>query len=201
MSVVLGVAILAAGKGRRFGGNKLLATLGSGQCLLDHTLTQCSPLSAVPVVVVSGAYHDALSQHPFSTEISLVHNTHWQQGMSGSIALAVKHMQRQHPEVTHLLITLGDLPLVTTTSLRSLWDVAKTEPATIIASFWEGKATAPAIFPKQYWPVLAQLSGDQGAGMLLREGMAQSPPACIPVPHGEASVDIDTQQNLAALSS
>ncbi|QPG04413.1 nucleotidyltransferase family protein [Salinimonas marina] len=191
---MLSIAILAAGRSQRFGSNKMLLPLTDGQTLLGHCIDQCAPLSPSPVMVISGAYHNALSQHDFARPIQLIHNANWEQGMATSIHEAVAYTQTLPKEVTHLLITLGDLPLVTTSSLNSLWEVAKTQPETIIASFWEGKATAPAIFPRCFWPLLTQLSGDKGAGILLQDAMAQSPPACIPVPHAEARVDIDTPQ-------
>lgn len=191
---MLGIAILAAGCSQRYGGNKMLAPLPGGQTLLGHCIEQCTPLSRLPIIVVSGAYHNALSQQPFAASVNLVQNTHWQQGMATSIHQAVQCVNRQPADITHLLVTLGDLPLVTTQSLNSLWEVAQSEPQTIIASFWEGRATAPAIFPRCFWPLLTQLSGDSGAGVLLRDAMAQSPPACIPVPHAEAALDIDTPQ-------
>ena len=196
---MLGVAILAAGRSQRFGRNKMLLPLTDGQTLLGHCIEQCTPLSKSPVMVISGAYHNELSQHKFANPIQLVHNPNWAQGMATSIHEAVEHIQTLSADVTHLLITLGDLPLVTTTSLNSLWEVAKTEPETIIASLWEGRATAPAIFPRCFWPLLTQLSGDKGAGILLQDAMAQSPPACIPVPHAEAGVDIDTPQTYQRL--
>ena len=199
MAISLGVAILAAGQARRFGSNKLLCQLPGGQTLIARTVQQCMPLSPIPLLIVSGAYHEDLVSQPFSNEIMLTYNAQWQDGMSSSIHRAVEHFE-QDDSVSHLLIMLADLPLITTASMVALHHAAASSPDAVIASGWEGNATAPAIFPRHYWPQLKALSGDKGAGKLIRDILASEPQKCQVVRHPQAAYDLDTPDTLPRLA-
>jgi molybdenum cofactor cytidylyltransferase len=95
-----------------------------------------------------------------------------------------------------VLIGLADQIAITQPILKQLLDVASNYPNYIVAAQYNGGVGAPVIFPKQYFSNLSELKGDKGAKMLLLQNSQQT----ISVPIPEASLDIDTLDDLRLLS-
>jgi CTP:molybdopterin cytidylyltransferase MocA len=92
-----------------------------------------------------------------------------------------------------VLVALADMPLVTPDLLSAVLDAARGHG---IAAAVDGDlVTPPAAFAADRFPALLALSGDRGAGALLR-GLPSS--ARVPAPGLLA--DIDTEGDLAALT-
>lgn len=209
MQLRLGIVILAAGASERYGDNKLLSRHPGGTSLIMHTVRVCQPLCTFgSPVVVSGRWHDSISRELHSETCQVLYNLHWQQGMGKSIACGVKGVIRHDSEKanttepldspTHILIVLGDLPLISTRSLCSLTDAAQRFPDKIISSGWEQKTTVPAIFPVGYFSALQLLNSDEGAKHILKKTLSEHPQDIITVPHTQAGVDIDTPSDWLA---
>ena len=183
----LGLAVLAGGEASRYGSNKLLARHPSGNTLVGYVLEQCQPLACDHTIVVTGRYHQALS-NALATHntLKLVENPKWSSGLGGSVAVAASEFLTL--PVTHMLIVLGDLAGITTQSLKDLVTASLSMPQSRIASQVEGRGMAPAIFPSHDLATLSHLSGEHGAKNMLNAAH----PECIKIMHPEASLDIDT---------
>ena len=193
MSYRLGCIILAAGNSERYGSNKFVSAHPSGQSLLGYVVRQYQSLSPLPVMVVSGGWHDAIRDLFFDTgQVTVQRNSNWQDGMSTSIHAGVNAFRNQHPDTTHLLIGLGDQAGVSERSLQPLVARSFLEQRRVIASQWGNNMGAPAVFPAPVWETLLTLSGDKGAHGLLQEWAARDKPLCLPVGHPEAAWDIDS---------
>src|SRR5690242_16804740 len=109
MAVVTAI-VLAAGSGSRFGGGKLLATIGS-RPVLEHVLDAIAAAGVDDVVVVLGVEAPAIEAAiDWRTERRVV-NPAPEDGLSSSLRVAFDAV----PAATdRVLIALGDQPLVST---------------------------------------------------------------------------------------
>src|SRR4051812_12026943 len=97
--------VLAAGAGRRFGGDKMLADI-DGQPMIRHVASAYAELCGQVTVVVSPDARLTRALDGVPAEIVVNHEA--AEGIAASIRAAVKH-SRSHPA---LMIALGDEPRV-----------------------------------------------------------------------------------------
>lgn len=173
--------LLAAGASRRFGAaDKLMAPL-DGAPLVTHA---ARTLRALPVerrfaVVSSPVVGGVLGQ--MGLEVVAIAPG---QGQAASLVAATAALGDE----THLLVMLGDMPFLRPPHIQPLLDA---DPDTPHGTAGE-TVLPPAIFPRAWFPRLSALSGDQGAGRLLRD---LPPAAHLPLPPGVLR-DIDTPADL-----
>lgn len=185
MSGPLAIAILAAGAARRFGGGKLDAEL-HGKPLGQHALAAAHTLDAGPVWVVVGDPVPA-----FAAGADLLVNPHASAGLGTSVALAARRAAESGSAA--LLLLAADMPRVSPATLRRLVDVcAPGKPSAVLHP--DGHPGIPACFPRDWFEALQGLTGDKGAGALLRRADARG----IAVPAAEFA-DVDRPGDLAAL--
>lgn len=212
MQLRLAVIVLAAGASERYGDNKLVSAHPSGSSLIEHVVDACRPHCTFQLpVVVTGRWHGPLNRCLDTEVCRCVYNSQWHQGMGTSIACGVNAMlvaQKESADIasgrdfpSHVLVVLGDLPLITTASLGSLVNAMYEHPDRIIVSEWQQKCTVPAIFPAEYFPLLQGLSGDAGARNIIRHARLTQSHSILAIPHPEAGVDIDTPDSWQALPS
>jgi molybdenum cofactor cytidylyltransferase len=80
--------------------------------------------------------------------------------------------------------------------LKRLNDAWKGEDGSIVASVYGQHVGVPAIFPRPFFSELMQLRGDQGARAILERNAYR----LVRVPMPNAAVDLDTPEDLAALT-
>lgn len=168
------VVLLAAGRGERFGGDKLAAPF-RGRPLGEHAAAMLAGLpfaahlavtgpSAVDLAALGFACRRAPADAPMSVSLRL--------GIAAAAAT----------DCDACLIALADMPLVPAGHIAAL--LAAHESG-LTATLSGETRMVPAVIGRPAFPLIAALSGDQGARGLLREapGVA-APPAWL--------VDIDT---------
>jgi molybdenum cofactor cytidylyltransferase len=181
--------LLAAGQGRRFGGDKLIHRLADGlaigvasyrnlRAVLDHVLvvvrSDDAPLHAA--MAAEGAI--------------LVQCTDALQGQSHSLLAGV----RAAPQGDALIVALADMPYVQTGTLHSLVNSLQAG-ALLAAPYYRGQRGNPVAFAAKLRAELLLVSGDIGA----REVVKRHAGDLVEVPCDDPGVlrDIDTQQDLA----
>ena len=107
-------------------------------------------------------------------------------GLGSSLALAARDALERGQE--SLLVLLADMPLVTADYLREL----AAFPAPSATRQPDGHAGVPALFDRSLLEQAAVLTGDRGAGPLLRGAMRFDPPAGM-------LRDVDTPEDLRAV--
>lgn len=157
----VGALLLAAGQSRRFGPpDKLLADL-DGMPLVWHA-AQALLLPAIDhrvAVVASATVADVL--RPLGFAIQMLPGN---QPQSASLAAGVAELTGR--KVDRAIIMLGDMPFVQAHDIAQLLAFPADQPACA----WAANApTPPAIFPGSWFSQLAALTGDRGAGALLRD--------------------------------
>ncbi|NND82883.1 MAG: nucleotidyltransferase family protein [Gammaproteobacteria bacterium] len=156
----LACVILAAGAGRRFGGDKMRFRIRGKQSLIELTAElYLSVFDEISVV----ASPSQIADHPLQGQhnIRLITAAHAQLGISQSLIAGVQ----ANADAQGLLIALGDMPYVQQKSVQLLCRAA--EPGRITVPVSSGQQGNPVIFSKHYFPQLQELSGDTGAKSLI----------------------------------
>jgi len=176
--------VLAAGQGRRFGSDKRRALLPEGTPLLVATLKNAQRAFARVCVVLRTT--DDPQRLGVPSGVELVFCAEAESGMGHSLAAGIRHL-RDQPAVAIALL-LGDMPWIRQDTLKRL--LAQATAQHIVFPLVQGRRGHPVLFGREFWPPLAQLTGDAGAKALLDE----HPQACIAVPVHDPGVlrDVDT---------
>lgn len=189
MSGPLAIALLAAGKAERFGGGKLDAELNDRR-LGRHALDAALALEQGPALIVVGDAVPAFARE--CSRADLIHNPQAAEGLGTSVALAARHADERGAMA--LLLLAADMPRVSEATLRRLVDAcAPGVPSAVRHP--DGHPGIPACFPRDWFAALQSLTGDSGAGALLRGSAAVR---TIAVPAAELA-DVDRPRDLVAL--
>ena len=188
--------ILAAGRGTRFGrAPKMLAEF-EGKPLVVRVAEAALEAQAEPVIVVVGHEGAAVSAALAGLRVTIVENPDYRDGLSTSLRAGFAALPE---DAKAAAILLGDMPQIGTALLdwiiRAWW--SSNCPAALVPTF-EGKRGNPAVLSKDLAPAIAKLTGDTGAGKLLR-----SLTDVVEIDMGDPAVtrDADTPHELARLAS
>jgi molybdenum cofactor cytidylyltransferase len=182
------LAILAAGRGARFGGRKLEAMIDD-QMIGTMTGSRLSGSGFGARFVVADPTHAALIDQFSALGFATIANDQPDVGLSRSVSLAAQAALASNAE--GLLICLADMPNVPVAHITAMVD-AFDDAQRALASSVEGIAMPPALFPRTHWPTLAALSGGDGAKSLLADAMLIESDAW-------SMADVDTVEDLEAL--
>lgn len=160
---ILSAVLLAAGLGRRFGGNKLLYPV-EGEPLYLHTFEAIPPEMFRRAAVVSG-YGEILTVAR-SRGYLPVSNPHPLEGQSLSVKLGLQAVEEGADGV---LFAVCDQPWLRRESVEKLVAAWTEEPHRIFALSAQGRRGNPVIFPARFFPELAALTGDVGGGAVLKK--------------------------------
>jgi molybdenum cofactor cytidylyltransferase len=188
--------VLAAGAGSRFGGGKLLAPWRGG-FLIEAALAAAFAAPVRGVAVVWGADHRIAEAAAGFAEragqaerLRLVHAERHAEGLSASLSAGVAALPEDGEGV---FVFLGDMPRIPPGIALPMAE-ALAEGAQAVAPAFQGRRGHPVLFASALWPRLAALSGDQGAGGLLRElGLGL---ALVPAPDDGVLFDVDRREDL-----
>ncbi|HEY1125482.1 MAG TPA: nucleotidyltransferase family protein [Sphingobium sp.] len=179
------VALLAAGRSQRFGGDKLAAPLG-GKLLLDWAVEAGRAVDAAQHVVVTGP---DVPQRIVPADYMQLRNADASEGLGSSLRVAARHAREANASA--LLVLLGDMPFVRPSHLSVLVATFSIDPEAPVFSHAPGNAAQPpAILPAALFPALETLCGDSGARHLARGATLIEAPA-------DTLIDVDTPADLA----
>ncbi|MBR9793960.1 MAG: NTP transferase domain-containing protein [Gammaproteobacteria bacterium] len=182
----LQLALLAAGRASRYGGNKLLAVHpASQQPLLHHVIGEYRKAGITDIVVLTGHWHNAIYE-ALPTGVTHHYVVDWQEGMAASVRAAAALDLTGYEG---LMVGLGDQAGISATLISSLITGYTSNPV-ITATDCQGIIGPPVIFPPQSLTVLNQLQGDSGAGKYLRK-LALVSPGSIQTQRVNSLTDID----------
>lgn len=165
MANVTAGLVLAAGAGTRIGQPKA-SILVNGERLVDRAVKLLNESGCDYVFVVLGAWIGQVNNS------EIVINKDWAEGVSTSIKSGLKALQNQNKkleakkenQITHVLITLVDLPWLTAEIVKKVLD----NPADLVVAKFEGVQGHPVKVASRYWDeVMSNVSGDKGAKAFL----------------------------------
>lgn len=186
--------LLAAGHGRRFGGGKLLATLGGRPVIRWSAEASCAATDATLVVVAPDDL-DAIRGALSGLDVQLVAHGGRHAGMATSIAAGI---QAVPAGCTAIVIVLADQPLVSSEVMERVSARWRETGAMAVAPRYRDGRGHPVLFDRACFAELAALTGDVGARKVLESlGEAVSTiDVDEPMP-----LDVDTREALAELEA
>ncbi|HEX8055778.1 MAG TPA: nucleotidyltransferase family protein, partial [Novosphingobium sp.] len=180
--------VLAAGAARRFGSDKLSAPF-RGEPLLHHAIraARAAPVVGVNVVcgphVAIGEWDSFPSVHPLPIESTC---------LSDSLKAGIEAID--HGYCHGAFIFLGDMPLVPWNIAHRLLDALGDHFAAVPRH--AGKNGHPVLLSARAFPEIARLTGDEGAGRLLKQ---RGDVAFVDVEEDTILLDVDRAEDLARL--
>ncbi|WP_312084283.1 nucleotidyltransferase family protein [Brevundimonas sp.] len=184
--------VLAAGAGRRFGGNKLSALWG-GEPLVLAALRTALAARVERVTVVTGAQAPALDPVLSTIDdprLRRVVALDWNEGLAASLRAGVASLPG---DTQGAVIFLGDMPLIPAGLADQLLDaVAGGAPAARVRSP-RGPAH-PVAFAAAVFPDLVALVGDRGARSVM-DGLGEAV-ACVDSDAPGVVFDVDLPSDL-----
>lgn len=184
--------VLAAGRGARFGGGKLLAPL-DGRPLIAGALRTALAAPVRQVLVAVGedaALWGAITA--MSERLIVVPVADAAEGMGASLRTAAA---RVSDDVAGVFVFLGDMPAIdpaTPARLARALDGRED----IVAPVFEGRRGHPVLFGAAWLPALRVLSGDEGARAVLRAAPRLT---LVPVQDPGVLLDVDRPEDLLRL--
>lgn len=157
--------VLAAGGSSRFGEPKQLLDW-HGKPLVKHVAELALAGGLSPVVVVTGADHDTVSQVLAGAEVEVACNPGWASGQSSSVRVGVESIPEHVGGAMFLLV---DQPLISPDLIRKLLQQHYRNPSAILLPAFEGKAGNPVLFDREVFDDLTQLGGDVGGRALFEK--------------------------------
>lgn len=183
--------LLAAGRSRRFGSDKLLQRLPDGRTLLEASLAPLAAAANRTLVLVRpgpSPLHELLQEK----NIPYLEVLQADDGMGATLAAGI----RATAQARGWLVGLADMPCLQADTAARIAHALE-QGALLAAPQHQGRRGHPVGFAACWQPQLAALQGDQGARSLLQSAAAQvvtmevDDPGCL--------LDIDTPEALAAL--
>ncbi|MDQ6901446.1 MAG: nucleotidyltransferase family protein [Bacteroidota bacterium] len=188
------IIILAAGKSSRLGTPKQIITF-QGKTLLQHAVDEAVQTSIQPIVVVVGAHDDAVVKTLDESNIHIIKNLNWEDGISSSIRGGLEALLEINTSIDGVIIMVCDQPHVTHFLLESLLKEQQKSGQPIVASSYENILGTPVLFHKSFFKQLMRLAGDSGARKLIKE----HPNTITFVSFPKGNIDIDTLEDYEKL--
>lgn len=183
--------LLAAGRGRRFGGQKLLVPLADGTPLGVAAARRLRAALPEVVAVVHPADRE-LARLLAAAGARVVACADAEAGMGVSLAAGVGATA----DADGWLIALADMPYIRADSIRLLGQ-ALTDGAALVAPCYRGERGHPVGFSAEFGPALRALQGDRGARDLIARHADRL--QCLEVDDPGVLRDIDTPADLEAV--
>ncbi len=195
----LAAVILAAGRGRRFGGAKLLAEW-RGRPLLGHVLDVVAAARASGFLadarVVMAADDAGVAALSRSAGVPCVVNPAADQGLSTSLRCGLAALPA---DAGAALVLLGDQPMIRLDVIARLAATWRAGGDPVLRPRYAGAPDAPGhpvLLGRAVWPLADRLEGDAGLGALFASGAAGVTIVDVP----GTNPDIDTPADLHALN-
>ena len=191
---VTAAIVLAAGLSRRMGRPKLLLEL-KGRPVIRHAVERVIAAGIHPVLVVTGAEHDALARALAGLEVQLAVNPTPESGQGSSVGVGVSAL----PEGTDaVLIALGDQPGVPAEVIPALIEALKQPGKAIAVPRYADGLGNPVLFASSVFPELLALGGDRGARAVIERDPSRLAVVDVASPMPR---DIDTLEDFESLSA
>ena len=155
---MIGCVLLAAGRGLRFGENKLLARL-EGRTLLDRAIDAIPP-GLRTVAVVSSPETARIAS---ARGLEALRNDRPEDGISRSVRLGTGALR----DCEAILYLVADQPRLSREGVERVLALHRDFPDCICAASSDGKRGNPCLFPRRFYPELLALAGDRGGSAVI----------------------------------
>lgn len=195
--MTVALLLLAAGASRRMQGRDKLMEPVRGMSLLQDRAQMVLGSTATPVIAVM---HPARPDRRLALKglsLQLVDNPDADTGMASSIKIG---LSAQSATATATIMLPADMPNVTAQHLDLLIAEHALHPNAVLrATGTDGVAKSPTLVPRAAWPLLLELTGDQGGRSALNA--YQGPTRHVLLDGTDPTLDLDTPDAWAAWRS
>lgn len=160
---MIGAIVLAAGESRRMGTQKLLLPY-AGKTVIAHIVDKILECGLGEVVVVTGSDRDAVEGALAPRDVMFAFNPEVQRGMLSSLRIGLKALS---PQVSGVLVVLGDQPAVQADVVRLVLQAFDTDPRSIVVPISAAKRGHPLLFSARFIPEVLERFDDSGLRGLL----------------------------------
>ena len=180
----VGVILLAAGGGSRFGGShhKLLTSV-AGKTVFEWALQSALAANIGPVAVVWGSVE--LPRYEGSEAVTYLYNEAWATGMASSVQCALQWASERG--LQSVVIGLGDQPCIP----PSAWIAVANSTSPLAVATYQGVRANPVKLHAEFFAHVPQ-TGDEGARSLLRS----HPELVAEVPCIGSGIDVDHVEDI-----
>ena len=180
----VGVVLLAAGGGSRFGGlhHKLLTAV-AGKTVYEWALQSALAANIGPVAVVWGSVE--LPRREASKAVTYLHNEEWATGMASSVQRALQWANERG--LQSVVIGLGDQPCIP----PSAWTAVANSTSPLAVATYAGVRANPVKLHAEFFALVPK-TGDEGARSLLRS----QPELVTEVPCIGSGIDVDHVEDI-----
>jgi molybdenum cofactor cytidylyltransferase len=191
------ILILAAGASSRMRGLDKLLQPVDGIPILRRT-AEAALATGSPVTVALPSASAARRQSLAGLELRLIEVPDAAQGMSRSLVRGTDAItETSNCPTDGLMVLPGDMPGFTAAALSGMIERSQASPQLI----WrggtaDGQVGHPAIFPRDLWPDLLKVSGDEGGRSVLQAHRDRV--SVLVLPEQMAVQDLDTPEEWAA---
>lgn len=166
---MIALILLAAGRGARFGSDKLLYPI-DGKPMYRHCLDRLIEIGTERALPVLAVVHEGpLRKEIQSLPVQVVCNSQSHLGLSTSLRAALKVLP---DSVEAAAFFAADQPWLSTAAIRRLLDGYIQDERGIACASRHGRPGNPAIFSRRYFPVLHSLEGDIGGRSVILENLS-----------------------------
>ena len=183
------IAVLAAGRGSRLGGDvaKPLVEL-CGRPLASWALDAATGSGLRPIVLVVGHHGNAVARVA-PEGVVVVRSHRWRRGIARSLRAALEALE-PWAQVGAVAVGLADQPLVGPDAYRRLAGAYR-EGASLVVATYNGQRRNPVLLGRTMWEKARELDGDEGARALMDEGAVE-----VDCTDTGSAADVDTLDDL-----
>lgn len=187
------LVLLAAGASRRLGEPKQLLRI-DGETLVHRAARLGLATAPAQALLVLGTQADRVWAATDGLVLQRVHCPDPEAGLGASLRAGLAEVSSA---CEGALVLVCDQPALEADHLQALVAAWHKQPQRAAASAYAGVLGVPALLPRAWFGRLSQQAGDRGARDLLRERAGD----VLAIPAPALSVDIDSPQDLSALSA
>ena len=191
--------MLSGGASSRMGGRpKALLPTGHGdETFLDRIVAALREGGVDDVVVVAGYHQEAIGRAAdlMAAPVRVLHNPAPDRGQLSTLLVALNAIDQ--PGVQAMLVTLVDLPLVSSATVNAVLEGYRRTGAPIVRPAHDGRHGHPVLFDRSLFDELRCADPEQGAKPVVRAHAAAG--LEIEIADEGAFADVDTPEDYARL--
>ena len=150
--------ILAAGESKRMGLPKMLLTF-SGRTMIEKVITNVSESKIDKIIVVLGAYREALVELISKLPVKYCYNDNYKKGMLSSVQCGFRNLPSDFKAV---LVFQGDQPLITSNAINEVIEAYLSSGKGIVIPVYKGRRGHPLLIDIKYRDEIEKLNPDKG---------------------------------------
>ncbi len=188
----IGCVLLAAGSGKRFGGDKLRHII-DGVSIAERACQLHAGLQYAVSVLVSRPADSFLSTLADKYDFMLAINERAAQGIGTSAAAGAAALLSLDPSIDGALFAVCDQPYLKQETVAALLSRFQKSPMSIVAPVCGSNRGNPVIFPRELLLEFASLNGDIGGGAIIRAHSDML--TTVEIENPAEFIDIDTKMD------